>query len=375
MKRFIRIFIVLALLIGGGLLVIMLSYDSSIKKDSPHLTPDSTSLDTEVPVVGRRLVPSEFSEVVSASGVLEAWHRTMLSSETGGRVVEWTAGVGDLLDSGHVILRFDDELATLQMNQSRANLEAARVAMAKQERDLERLRNLFEQGNMSRNEYEAAELGYKGAEASLAGAEAAMGLAARTLKETSVRMPYRGHLSAKIAIVGQSLAPGMPVAEVVKINPIHIEVGLTESDIVRAKTGQPVTMKTSTYGGRSFVGKVSTVGAAADISTRLFPVDIVFSNPDFSLKPGMAAAVDITVASYINVIVVPQAILFTEEDKTTCFIVKNNLAESREVGVGPSRFGQVMLRAGVVEGDTVIIAGQHSLKPGQKINISIETVE
>ena len=190
MKKKLPIIIVLIAVVALLIIVGISSRDISIKQETAALTADTTVLDKEVPVVGIRLEPTEFKEVVLSTGVLEAWNRTIISSETGGRVLTWNAELGERLTAGQTVLSFDNEVAELQWHQAEAALESAQIAGAKARKDYERQRSLYEKGDLSDNMLEVSELAWKNAEAGLKAAEAAAGLMKRASEETKVRMPF-----------------------------------------------------------------------------------------------------------------------------------------------------------------------------------------
>jgi len=363
-------------IIGAVLIVIVIvgfsSRDSSVKRETPALTTDTISLNKEIAVAGIRLEPTSFLELVKASGVLEAWNRTLISSESGGRVLKWHADLGDWLASGEIIVELDGTVVELQWKQAEAALETAQIAAAKAARDYERQKSLFDKGDLSDNSLEIAELALRQVEAGLKAAEAAAGMAKRTFQETLVRMPFNGRLSAKLAMIGQSLMPGAPLAEVVQTDPIKLTVALTEMDIVKISRGDEVTVRTVGWGSREFTGRVHAVGAAADVSSRLFPVEIAVPNPNLDIKPGMAASVEILVNVHENTLVAPNYAIKDYGSKLGCFVASGDRAIEREVQTSSPQSGRVMMLAGVAPGDTLITNGLAALRSGQKITLTIE---
>ncbi len=348
MKKIIRLIVIAAALIIILIIVISSSRDISYKREATALTTDTLGLDKEVPVAGIKLEPTEFYEMISATGVLEAWNRTMVSSETGGRVTGWNAELGEYLEKGQVIIKLDDVVAELQWRQAE------------------------KEGDLSDNLIEVSELALKQAEAGLKAAEAAAGLAERAYRETKVRMPFTGRLSAKLVVVGQSVMPGSPVAEVVQTSPIKITVSLSESDIVKVNPGQEVAVTAVGWGYRIFTGRIHAVGAAADAATRLFPVEIAVPNNRLEIRPGMAASVEILVKTYRNALVAPQDALNEYGDRVSCFIAQDNRAVERDISISQSHAGMVMLLTGALPGDTLITIGGSGLKSGQKVSLTIE---
>lgn len=367
MKSVKRVVIFAVVLIMTVVILLVVSKGNKAKQDSPALLPDSSGLNIEVPVAGLRLEPGEFNEVLTVTGIIEARHRSLLSSETGGRVIRWEAEIGDLLEAGDVILQLDDELAKLGLQQAEANLESARVSAEKHERDWKRFQELQQNGDMSGNEFESATLARAGAQALLVAAEATVGIVRRSLKETRISMPYKGRLSAKMIEVGQSLMPGTPVAEVVQINPVKLKVGIPEEEIVNIHPGQKVMVHTVGWQDREFSGQITAVGVAADMATRLFPIEVQIPNLEGALIPGMAASGEIILRSYPNAICMPRnAIKFTN-NRATAFFVNDGRAQQKQIETGASTDGMVMIDKGAEPGDIAVVVGQDALKPGQKV--------
>ncbi len=373
MKKTIRLIVIAAAFIVILIVVISSSRDTSYKREATALTADTLGLDKEVPVAGIKLEPAEFYEMISATGVLEAWNRTIVSSETGGRVTGWNAELGEYLEKGQVIINLDDEVAELQWHQAEAALESTRIGAAKARRDFERQQSLYKKGDLSDNLVEVSELALKQAEAGLKAAEAAAGLAGRAYRETKVRMPFTGRLSAKLVVTGQSVMPGAPVAEVVQTSPIKITVSLSENDIVKVQPGQEVAITTvGKRGDRVFIGTVHAVGAAADAASRMFPVEIAVPNKGLEIRPGMAASVSILVKVYRDALIAPQDALNDYGDKVSCFIMQDNRVVERDISISQSHAGMVMLLTGASPGDTLITVGGSGLKSGQKVFLTIE---
>ena len=358
--------VIVILIVGFG------SRDNSVKRETPALTTDTVSLNREIPVAGLRLEPTQFYETVRATGILEAWNRTTLSSETGGRVLKWRADLGDRLSRHEIIVELDGEVAQLQWQQAEAALETAGITADKAKRDYDRQKSLYDQGDLSDNLLEVAELAMKQAEVGLKTAQVAAGLAKRAYQETLIRMPFTGRLSAKLAVVGQSVMPGAPIAEIVQTDPIKLTVSLSETDIVKINIGNEVEIKTTGWGDRRFIGQVHAVGAAAEVANRLFPVEITVPNGNFDIKPGMAASVDILVKVHNDALVTPQEAIIDYGEKFACLMVEGDRAQMKEVKPSKVQSGEVMLIDGASPGDTVITIGAEAIRSGQKVLLTLE---
>lgn len=356
--------VVVAVMMGGS--------DSSVKEETPSLTADTSGLDKVVPVKCEIIREQMFEEIVTASGVIEAWHRAFISSETGGRVVKWNADVGDKLPKGGTVVQLDDQIAAASLKQAEAALNLSRVAETKLGNDLRKLRNMHKQGDISDTQLEEAELNYESSRSNLMSAEAAAELATRAHDETNVRMPFAGHVAFRLVDTGQMLAPGVPVAEVVQADPVRLSVGFSEQGIVRIRKGQKAVVKVFGHGAREFVGKVHAVGVAADAMTRQYPVEMRIPNGEMELKPGMAATVEIAVAAHEGALSIPLESVKDDGDVVTYFVVEDGKAVRRTVKTAAVRGDRMMVRSGISAGDSLVVVGQDGLRQGQRVKVAAE---
>ncbi|MFC2149993.1 efflux RND transporter periplasmic adaptor subunit [Calditrichota bacterium] len=372
MPNKIRNIILIALFIGVLAVVMISGYDPSIKEETPPVTATQAGLDRKVPVVGIIVEPQKFEESVSGTGIIEAWNRTQLASETGGRLIKWNADLGEWLNKGAVLVELDGEIAKLQADQTEAAHQTAIIAFEKAEKDFERQKALKEKGDIGESAFEAAEIAFKHAKASLLGANAANGLAKRAFEETRIKMPFGGRLSARYAVVGQSLAPGMPVAEIVQSEPMRLEVGFSETEIVNIKVGQSAVITSTGWGDRKFRGVVHAVGTAAGSMDRLFPVIIRLSSFDNEIKAGMAASASILTKTFEDVVVLPREAVLPEKGKYFTYKVEGNRAFKKDVQIQAQNSIHTQIISGIAFGDTVITAGMASLRDSQKIDLTLE---
>ena len=107
--------------------------------------------------------------------------------------------------------------------------------------------------------------------------------------------------------------------------------------------------------GKSFRGRVETISLKADESTRTFHVEIVVSNGDGEILPGMVARVKIKSEKIKKTVVVPSEAVETVNGVQTVQIMKNGKVEQRIVVTEIQKTGSVIVIKGLSEGDNLII--------------------
>jgi len=363
-RRYYQIFtlpaIVVILVTGCG------KNQQEASQKSPTLKEESRKA---VPVKVQKTKKENFVEKVEASGTIKAIYDVTVSSETSGRVTKILANVGDWVERDQTIVSVDDELKRLALKQAQAQLLSAQSAYQKAKRDLERFEKLYQQKDISEHELESARLQELTARANRDLAEAAADMAKRQLEDTQIKSPVSGQVAFRYVELGELASPGMPVATVVNISRIKIEIGLSEMDVIKVKKGQKAKITVDSYPHQEFLGKVNAVGMKADQQTRTFPVEIKASNPEGNLKPGMVARMEIETQIFSDIVLIPQASLFYDSDQSYVFVVNGDIVHKKVVSLGNRENDEFVILKGLEGGENLVVEGQNLLEEGMKVEI------
>ncbi|MFQ6002865.1 MAG: efflux RND transporter periplasmic adaptor subunit [Candidatus Zixiibacteriota bacterium] len=354
----ILLLLVFALVIGCG---------KNQKESAQKSQRSKAGTEKAVPVKVQRTKRENYVERVKASGTIKAIYDVTVSSETSGRVTEILADVGDWVERGQTIVSVDEELKRLALNQAKAQLLSAQSAYRKAKRDLERFEKLYQQKDISEYELENARLQEQTSRANRDLAQASADMAKRQLEDTQIKSPISGQIAFRYVELGELASPGMPVATVVNINQIKIEIGLSEMDVVKVKKGQKVKIVADTYPHQEFWGKVSAVGMKADQRTRTFPVEIRASNPEGKLKPGMVARIEIESKALPDVVLVPQSSVLHDSNQSFVFVVDGDISYKRVVSLGNRENDKFVVLKGLEGREILVVEGQNLLKDGMKV--------
>ncbi|MBI2360254.1 MAG: efflux RND transporter periplasmic adaptor subunit [Deltaproteobacteria bacterium] len=123
------------------------------------------------------------------------------------------------------------------------------------------------------------------------------------------------------------------------------------------------------YPGRIFEGKVARLNSALDPSSRTLVAEIHVPNGQQLLKPGMFARVSLVLGEQKDSLLVPAEAVVEEDGKDFLYTVADGKAVRREVSRGWSQNSLVAVNKGVGEGEKIVVAGQHRLKPGMKVRV------
>jgi len=196
--------------------------------------------------------------------------------------------------------------------------------------------------------------------ADLAAAQATAGYA-------ELRAPLSGIVTRRALNPGDMADPATPVLEITNVRSLDLLASLPAEDGMAVRVGMPVHVTTTDLPGRTFAGRVLSVGQI-DPQTNLLTVRIGVVNAGERLKVGAFATAQIVLRTNPRAVVVPKQALITKEGKPVVFVVRaDNVAHQKEVVVGAEQGDQVEIVRGVAAGERVIRLGQYELTDGAKV--------
>jgi HlyD family secretion protein len=376
--------------------------------------------------------------VLSASGYIVAHHKIDVNSKVTGRVAWIGVEKGDKVKEGQVLVRLEDQEFRAQyeaaqgavesakarllelehgsrpqeIQQADHNLSEARATAINDKINLDRTRDLFTQGVMSKQnlddataKYDASqqrmnsleqsfklmELGPRSeeilrAKGDLLQAEGQMAYAKSQLDATVIRAPVSGTILERTAEKGElvtaqfaSGAEGGPRGSVVALadlNDIQVELDIAQDDFARLYPKQEGIVTLDAYKNRSYQGYVAEMSPEANRQKATVQVKVQILHPDSYLRPEMNATVQFKAKPDDNqnapakqsYVFIPTAALRDSEGKKFVLLAFNGKALRRDVHVHGQRSGGYLVDS-LVGGENVITAGPADLRDGQKIRI------
>jgi len=323
-----------------------------------------------VPVAVTALRSGDIAETIEATGTVQPMHNATVAAQVGGQVIAVLAELGDAVRQGQVLLRIDPETYRYALDQAEAQLLSAKSAYEKAQADFKRNERLLAAGSISDFTFENVRLQMEARRAAYESAKAARQLAAKQLRDCSIRSPFAGQVAQRHVSLGNTVAPGTPLYTIADIGRVKVRVSVSEADIVRLQKGQVATLVVKAYPDRQFSGKISAIGPSAALDTRTFPVEITFDNPDeHALKAGMVAKVAMTLRQFRDVPLLPVSCLLYKNQQPYVFVVQDSTAHERPVQLGPQQGDNFGVLGGVQTGEKVVILGQDRLRTGMAVRI------
>jgi RND family efflux transporter MFP subunit len=311
------------------------------------------------------------------SGVSKAGKEVNLSFKVSGTVKAVNVKVGDRVTRGKIIARIDESDFRLMYEQAEAALENAVIQMQAAKSAFERTAALYENRNISLQDFEGAKTLYESAKAAVTASRRGMQLARSRLHDSRLAAPMAG-IVAKVHIeTNENVMPGQVVVEINSGNSLEVTVGMPESYIARITEGEKAEVRFAALAGKTFEGIISEVSYAISSESSTYPVSIILTDPDMHIRPGMAASVTITFKSENgpeHKIIVPVHTVAEDREGRHVFTVtenENGLAEVRKKPVKTGELTSMGLEVleGLSEGELLVTAGISRLSDGMTVKL------
>lgn len=325
-----------------------------------------------IPVKVLDLELVDLDEVVEATGVIQPHQEVTVYPEVSAKVVRIEADLGDTVGTGAPLVVLDDELMSLRVRQIRAQITKLTAMCEDARKNRKRKEKLFRRKTVSESDLDQAILADQTNRGLLEEAEAQLDMALYDLRHATVRSPIEGNVTERFLEVGSLASPQTPVARIVNIDKVKVEVGLIDDEVKRIRVGQEVVLKVDAFHEKEFVGQVTAVGSQADARTLTFPVRVEWENKEGRLLPGMIARLLIKVEHHTDVLVVPREIIRDEGGRLVVFVVEGSVAKKRSLTLGPRRRESVIVSSGLKPGEKVVCVGHEILDDGLKVQIDAE---
>lgn len=271
-----------------------------------------------------------------------------------------------------------------RVDKAKAQLNKDMAQARKAERDLERIRPLYEQNAASQLDLDNAIAAYETAKASVTMSEADLYQAELELSYTTVNSPISGYITESEADLGTLVGPSSKshLATIIKMDTVLIDFSMTALDYLKSKErnvefGQKDTTRswqphvTITLADNTiypYKGLVDFAAPQVDELTGTFSVRAEMTNPDRALLPGQFTKVKLLLDVRENANVVPLKSVDIEKGGAYIYVLRADATvERRFIEIGPEWNNNVVVERGLSAGEFIVTEGYHKLNPGNRV--------
>lgn len=306
------------------------------------------------------LAPEQFVEEIRLTSIAMPNQDVLVAAEESGVIRQIFVDRGGRVAEGDSIAKIDDRVLTAQVTQARAAAELAAQTW-------DRRRRLWEDDRVG------SEIAYLEARFQAEQSAAALEGLEQRLARTVIRAPFAGVLDERMVDVGAMVSPGTPVGRLVDLNPIKVFAGVPERYAGDIRVGDVALLDFEQLDGEPYTARIRYVGATVNAENRTFPIEVSLPNPNGLVKTQMVANMAVTRETVNEAIVVPQDALIRVENGYVVYVAVDRngeqVAEVRDVILGPTRRNLVVIDEGVAAGERLIVVGHKEVENGDRIRI------
>ena len=173
-------------------------------------------------------------------------------------------------------------------------------------------------------------------------------------QEMEVGSPVSGYITERNALPSVAVQSEMRLYTIADLSVVWVQAQVFQNDLARIHVGDTATLTVDTFPGRAFYGRVDFIYPQMDVETRTAKVRLVFPNPSVELKPGMFVNVSLQEALGRQ-LVVPASAILQSGTRQIAFVSRGDgYFEPREVQLGGSAGGQLIVLKGLQEGESIV---------------------
>jgi membrane fusion protein (multidrug efflux system) len=297
----------------------------------------------------------DFNVTATYVGDLQPNDRAVIKSEAEGLIEKLSFDESDPVKKGQVLANVATEQALVRRDQAKVNLELAEASHA-------RTQSLFERQLVPPQSLDDARTALEVARLNLRAMEI-------ELRKTTIIAPFAGVAKSRPVTQGEFAQKGTVIAELLDLSQVIAKINVPEREILNFGEGMPVTMWLDALPGRTYPGRVKTIGPEADIRSRNFPVEVAVDNTSRQFRPGMLVRVKAELLSARRQIVIPRGAVIEREQGRVVMVEEQGTARVRPVQLGTPIGDMVQVVSGLVEGDRVIVTGHKTLAAGEPVRV------
>lgn len=361
-----------------------------------------------VEVQTEKIKKRNITQVVTATGKIQAETKVVISSEISGEIVSLPFKEGEEVKKGDLVVKIKQDAyapqiqeQNAQVNVAESNMKINEVNVQKTKLEFDRIQELHKKGLASTADLDNARLSYEQSLAQLNNNRANITLSRTGLakikydmSKTTIYAPMSGtvtQLNNEVGekVLGTSYNQGTGIMTISDLASMECQIDVSETDVSMINIGDTARIKVDAFPNKTFVGYVYEIantatakGTGTQEEVVNFVVKVRIVDKDAELRPGMSCTVDVEVEKKSNVITVPIQSITVREDidmnnnkldegnenlqrKTNerkdkkkpqeiVFIIENGVAKKKNVKTGISDDTYIEISEGLADNEEVV---------------------
>lgn len=330
-------------------------------------TPEPAAEKTEVSVKASVAKIDDIEVTTPLAGTIKAEDEASVVAMLQSNVVSVNVSVGDYVTKGTVLFTQDTSTMQGSVGQASAGIAMAQESLDSAKTNYERMAVLYNEGGVSKQQFEAAQTQYNTALASLSQAQAGLSSASSAIANGTARAPISGYVTAVNVVAGAYPAQS-PAVTIANTNKLELETNISEYLVGKISVGNTVSVIARSYSDEPFSGVIKSI-APAPSAGLTYPIEVSLAGAPEGIKAGMFAEVNLVSDSKKGVLCVPSDAVIIKSSQTKVVVLKDDIPSYVDVETGLDNGEYVEITSGLKEGDIVVVEGQHYIIEGEKVNV------
>jgi multidrug efflux system membrane fusion protein len=309
-------------------------------------------------------------------GSVEAYNTVTLKTRVDGPITAINFKEGQDVKKGQLLVEIDPRQYQVAVSQAEATLYRDQSQLTIAQRNFARYQDLFKQGIVSQQDYDAQESTKGQLEGTVRADQAAIDNAKLNLSYTRITSPINGKVGLRQADIGNVVHAGDAngLAVITQLQPISIIFTIPEDSlpsVLQKFKGNSLPVDVYSRDNQTKLGSANlvTVNNQIDPTTGTVKLKAVSENKDGMLWPSQFVNARLLLDVKKNAVVVPAAAVQHGSQGFFAFVVKpGNTVEMRTLQPGVADGNLTVIDQGLAPGEVVVTDGQDKLQSDSKIS-------
>lgn len=330
-----------------------------------------------VPVLVAKVVQKNVPNQLHEIGTVEAFSTVNVKARVEGQLVAVHFREGDYVSKGQLLFNLDPRPFEAALHQAQATLARDQAQDLQAEADEGRYAFLLKENVGSQQQYDQAHATAGALRATVAADRAAVETAQLNLQYAEIRSPIDGRTGNLQVHTGDMIKADAdtPMVVINQVQPIYVDFSIPENRLADVRRNMetrqlevdatiPGSQETGEHGMLSFVDN------AVDKTTGTILLKGLFQNENRRLWPGQFVDASLTLNWIDNALLIPSQAVQNGQEGPFVFVVGSDMkVTARPIVPGAPFEKDVLVRDGLVAGETVVTDGQLRLAPGSSVRI------
>ncbi len=166
--------------------------------------------------------------------------------------------------------------------------------------------------------------------------------------------PVSGYVTERNALPNMYAQPETRLYTIADLSTVWVYAEVFQNEVGQLKVGDPASVTTDAYPGRTFAGRLDNIYPQVDMTTRTVKVRFVFPNPGLKLTPGMFVNVDLKIPLGRQ-LTIPGSGVFHAGTRAVAFVDHGEgYLEPREIELGPPAGDEFVVLKGLKAGERIV---------------------